>query len=156
MLLKQLWTFLSLSLFLLSLFSHPFSFFHSLFSLFPLGLTAAHASDHPGCKKRRVVWTEKRLIFIRSLSFSIVTLCSLFSLCLSLFCSTHARSFKRNDLKTRGHVNRVESRLMRISYTPFDCELSSARVDYPCHFAEIDGRVNFYYRGKPLPFSLDV
>lgn len=88
MLLKQLWTFLSLSLFLLPLFSHPFSFFHSLFSLFPLGLTAAHASDHPGCKKRRVVWTEKRLIFIRSLSFSIVTLCSLFSLCLSLFCST--------------------------------------------------------------------
>lgn len=88
MLLKQLWTFLSFSL--LPLFSHPlaapFSFFHSLFSLFPLGLTAAHASDHPGCKKRRVVWTGKRLIFIRSLSFSIVTLdtlCSLFSLSLS-------------------------------------------------------------------------
>lgn len=50
----------------------PFLFFHSLFSLLPLGLTAAHASDHPGCEKRRVVWTEKRLIFIRSLSFSIV------------------------------------------------------------------------------------
>lgn len=99
MLLKQLWTSLSLSLFLLPLFSHPFSFFHSLFSLFPLGLTAAHASDHPGCKKRRVVWTEKRLIFIRSLSFSIVTLYSLFSLCLSLFCSTTRARSKETTLK---------------------------------------------------------
>lgn len=84
-------------------------------SPFPLGLTAAHASDHPGCKKRRVVRTEKRLIFIRSLSFSTLDiLCNLFSLSPSFFfffCSI-TRSFERNELETRGHVNRVESRLI--------------------------------------------
>lgn len=87
-------------------FGRSFLFFHSLFSLFPLGLTAAHASDHPGCEKRRVVWTEKRLIFIRSLSFSIVTLDPFVSYSVSLFLPlffARQHASKRNDLK-RGHV----------------------------------------------------